>query len=268
MTVIVLTSGSSWSVPLDWNNSANTIECIGGGSSANNTGTAVNRASGAGGAYAKKSNVSLTPGGSVSYSIGAGGAGLALTNNTSNPGGDTWFGSTGTVLAKGAAAVVTAGVGAIGGQASGCVGDLTYSGGNGIGNFNPNNGGGGAAGPNGNGGNGSTTAGGSADGGTVAGPTSNGAGNSGSEWTSSPGGVTVGCGTGGFTTSSPQPGGLYGGGGATRGNGTSGAGAKGLIVITYTPVTSKVFLAGTNVTKMYLGSDLVSAAYLGSDKVF
>ena len=71
-TVIVLTSGTSWTVPADWNNASNSIECIGGG--ANGVAGAANGAGGAGGgggAYSAISNLSLTPGGSAIYASGA-----------------------------------------------------------------------------------------------------------------------------------------------------------------------------------------------------
>ena len=83
-TVIFLTSGSTWTVPSDWNSSNNTIEVIGGGGGGSNTG---NQVGGGGGGYSKATNVSLTPGGSVNIGIGIGGA-----QNTS--GGNTWFNGT------------------------------------------------------------------------------------------------------------------------------------------------------------------------------
>ena len=101
-TVIVLTTGTSWTVPSDWNNSNNTIECYGAGSYG-------------GGAYAKITNLALVINSSYTISIGAGSAGGTA--------GDTYFSNTTTVLAKGA-------VGSTGGLASTSVGSIKYSGGN------------------------------------------------------------------------------------------------------------------------------------------
>src|ERR1019366_5704547 len=57
-TVIFITSGTTWTVPSDWNSSNNTIEAIGGGGGgADGSGSNVNGAGGAGGDYAKVSNV-------------------------------------------------------------------------------------------------------------------------------------------------------------------------------------------------------------------
>src|SRR3989344_1680901 len=69
-TVIFLTSGTSWTVPDDWNSSNNTIEVIGGGGGGpNNSASARAGAGGGGGGYSKSSNVQLTPNTTVSYSV-------------------------------------------------------------------------------------------------------------------------------------------------------------------------------------------------------
>lgn len=136
MAQIVLTAGTSWPVPADWNNAANSIEVIGGGQNGGAT------AGGNGADYAKVSNVSLS--GSIAYAIGQPGT----------TGGDTTFGSI--LLAKG------------GGSASTNIGSTTYAGGTG----NAAGGGGGAAGPSGAGGNAPGTAGGTGNNGTVPADTS------------------------------------------------------------------------------------------------
>jgi hypothetical protein len=132
-TVVILTSGSSWTVPADWNPAANTIEAIGGGAAG---GASVG---GTGADYAKVSNQSLS--GSIAISIGAAGA-------SGGNGGDTTFGSI--LLAKG------------GGSASTDIGSTTYAGGT-----TTTAGGGGAAGSSGAGGNASGNTGGTGDNGTV-----------------------------------------------------------------------------------------------------
>jgi hypothetical protein len=137
--VIFITDGTTWMVPLDWNNDNNTIEVIGAGGEGTASGTA-----GGGGAYAKKNNLSLYPGVTISVQIG----------QTGSSPTDTWFDSTGTVLAKAGQ------TGGNGGQSSSSVGDIVYSGGNGGLSLNiitgtlGGAGGGGAAGPFGVGANG------------------------------------------------------------------------------------------------------------------
>lgn len=143
MTQIVLTSGTTFVTPADWNPAANTIEAIGGGAAGGAT------VGGAGADYAKVSNQSLS--GSIAIAIGAAGT-------SGGNGGDTTFGSI--LLAKG------------GGSASTNIGSTTYAGGTG----NAAGGGGGAAGPSGAGGNAPGTTGGTGDNGTVA------ADASGTEW--------------------------------------------------------------------------------------
>ncbi len=168
-TTIILTSGTSWTVPSDWNNASNTIEVIGGGGGAAHGG-------GSGGAYAKSSNVALTPDSTITYAIGAAGA-----SSTSSPtaGGDTYFcdstsncgsivGSAVVAGAKGGGAA-SGGTGGTGGSAASSVGDVTYDGGDGgdavdvagSGGYNFSGGGGGSAGPDGAGGDGGAGGGGS-----------------------------------------------------------------------------------------------------------
>ena len=76
MTTIVLTTASSspWTVPSDWNNSSNSIACIGAASSG--AGTAIH-GGGAAGAFSESTNVTLTPGGSVTFVVGIGGASVS-----------------------------------------------------------------------------------------------------------------------------------------------------------------------------------------------
>jgi len=189
-TQIFLTSDSTWSVPLDWNSSNNTIEVIGGGGSggvANNYWVCSSLSTGGGGgAYSKISNVLLTPGSSVPYIIGLGGPAASppgwVGPSNGNDGGDTWFNDTAyptsgpnKVGAKGGlggsalyASVADTNGGAGGDASQGYPSSATrYSGGRGgsISNATPNygcagglgvfaTGGGGAAGKSGNGVNG------------------------------------------------------------------------------------------------------------------
>ena len=188
-----LTSGSTWTVPADWNNSNNTVEVVGDGGGGG-TGYGFSPAAGAGaGGYAKAVNLALTPGAVIDIGIGAGGAGGAAAQGgnsagTGGNGGGTWFGGTSFASALvnasggggGLAAYLINGSPANGGGAGGVGGgstvSLTYTGGAGGNNSSGNDGGsggGGAAGPLGNGGAGTEGAagpgsgGGGADGGTA-----------------------------------------------------------------------------------------------------
>jgi hypothetical protein len=206
-TMIFLTSGTSWTVPADWNSASNTIEVIGGGGGGNychqSSGAPLycinqqNATGGGGGGYSKVSNVTLTPGATVTYKVGLGGI-------ASSTGGDTYFCNSNTNCASIAGTSVIVGAkgggvgfgwvspmpGGAGGSAALGVGTVKYSGGNG-GNVTTNgaippimgggSGGGGAAGPFGAGaigglGNSNSigTGGGGADGGTAGSPYVNG----------------------------------------------------------------------------------------------
>jgi hypothetical protein len=229
----------TWTVPDDWNDSDNSIECIGGGGKTyGNNFDAVG--GGGGGAYSKKNNLILTPGASISYYVGASDE-------------DSWFKSITDVLAK--HGNYSSGSPGVGGQASSGYGDVKYSGGNGGSGGGSNGGGGGgggAAGPNGNGNNGLNNSaayggdGGQGDltfgglgglGGNNVHP--NTVGSNGEEWT------THGSGGGGgggsvWNVIAGKTGGLYGGGAGGKAYNTSNdtPGAQGIIVITYTPASS------------------------------
>ena len=261
-TVVYLTSGSSWTVPSDWNSSSNTIECIGaGGSGASSYSQGFG--GGGGGAYSLVSNLALTAGAMISYGVGTGGASVTGGGSAGNAGGDTWFNGTslsscsvGAQGGKGGNADPNLNA-AQGGQAAAGTGTTKYSGGNGgVPNEYGGSGGGGAAGKNGAGANGTSQAGGlsgvaggqgdngfggSGGAGGVNGGSAAQAGAAGSEYNSSHG--SGGGGGGGAYSSNPgAAGGNYGagGGGAAYSAGTSGAGAAGIIVITYTPAATIV----------------------------
>lgn len=243
-TVLTATGSNTWTVPDTWNSDDNLVECIGAGSSGtaggNRSGTTggAGGASGAGGAHARKANVSLTPGGTASYFVATG-----------NSASDTWFKSTGDVLADGAS-------GKTPGLAANSVGDVKYSGGagadGGTSGANTSGGGGaggggaagydgagnaGTAGLNGNSGNGVAGRAGS-NGGAGAGPNGGAAGTSGGA--AGPGNSGTAGGVGGnggngsyYDGSSGTGGGGKGGGGGGNGNavtapsGNGGAGGNG-----------------------------------------
>lgn len=206
--VIALTSGSTWTVPSDWNSAANTIEAIGAGASGTST------VAGGGGAYAKLSNQTLTTGAVINIQVGS---------------GDTWWNTSGTLLAK-------AGSGTAGGDAASCIPSTgAFSGGTTAGA-----GAGGAAGKNGagnpnsgiNGGSGDAGFGGAGGAGSFGAPGT--PGGAGSEWSLTAGGTVGSGGGGGQGGPAGGQGGLYGGGGGNAPGGGA-AGRQGLIVITYTP---------------------------------
>lgn len=141
--VIFLTSGSTWTVPADWNPSNNSIEVIGGGG--NGAAGLINFTSGyggGGGAYSAISNVTLTPGAAVAYSVGGAGGDSYFCNSTLN-----CTSIAGSAVLAGA----RGGVSNAGGSAGAGVGTVKYSGGNGGAQINGGGGGGGggAAGPHG-----------------------------------------------------------------------------------------------------------------------
>lgn len=248
-TTIYLTSGTSWTVPANWNSAYNTIETIGaGGDGAGGGGTNTGSGGGAG-AYSKVSNLTLTPGAGITYAIGTHGY----------PGTDTYFNGASigasSVGAKGGGGGSNSGAGTnaggVGGQSSSGVGTTKFSGGNGgsaVGASAPAGAGGGSAGPNGIGGNGSastgTLTGGTGDlgsggvGGTGGTSPTNGA--NGTEYDGTHGaGGGGGAGNNGVSAVNGGNGGLYGaGGGGTSftGGSTPGIGAQGLIKITYSPI--------------------------------
>src|SRR6267142_4376117 len=81
---IFLTSGTTWTVPVDWNNANNTIETIGAGGGGFTFVSTTYPAGGGGAAYSKSVNQTLTPSSTVGIAVGSGGA-------AGTAGGDTWL---------------------------------------------------------------------------------------------------------------------------------------------------------------------------------
>ncbi|HVV39417.1 MAG TPA: DUF2341 domain-containing protein, partial [Candidatus Paceibacterota bacterium] len=232
-TKVYLTSGTTWTVPSDWNSASNTIEVIGGGGGgAGYTNQLCGPdGGGGGGGYSKISNLSLTPGASITYAVGSAGAGSAGCGAGSS-GGDSWFnaasmagcvsaGPTVCVGAKGGQGGQTSGVAGTGGSSASGVGTTKYSGGSGGagGGGSANSSGGGAAGPQGNGGAGNISASASF---TTGGAGGGGAGGGGSGTNGSAGGTPSGStgGAGGNNAAGV-------GGGAAATGGTNGGGGGG-----------------------------------------
>lgn len=275
-TVKLLTTGTSWTVPVDFDPSSNTIEGIGGGGGGGGgtTGTAAQGrgggGAGGGGEYRKISNFNPAGSGSISYVIGQGGS-LGAANASGTNGTDTTWNST-SLVAKGGLLGAntgagtggaggtggTGGTGAAGNNNGGKGGDggkrsVTLGGGGGGGGGAGGTSAVGGAGTNGTAGStgGAGGAGGAASGGT-AGASNGGAGGAGTVWTDTValttggaggggGGGLAGAGAGG-TAGAAGNYGAGGGGGAGGGSGSSAgsagtAGANGIIAITYTPFT-------------------------------
>ena len=189
------------------------VECWGGGGRGSRVTTDGGFASGGGGggAYSKKL-VTVVSGSSNTVRVGAGSANTAA-------GGDSYFISTGTVMAKGGNSLAdNTTTGALGGDAASSVGDTKKSGGNGAnGNYTSRYGGGGgsSAGTNSDGANGLNATGGNAP---------SGGGNGGNGRNSTQGVGTIGSSPGG------------GGGGAlstSNSNFSPGSGANGQVKITW-----------------------------------
>ncbi len=233
---IFLTAGSSWTVPADWNSANNTVEVIGGGGggAAGQPAPVYSGGAGGGGAYAKRSNVVLTPGASVTYRVGPAGT-------ASGAGGDTYFCNSASNCASIAGTAVVAGAkggsgasthsGGSGGATAQSIGDASaiFAGGNGGGGWAAGGGGGGAAaGPSGRGGKGGSMVA-SAYGGGGGGGANNGANaaNTAANNNGTAGGHNasgVGGGAGGTASVAGSPGSSGGGGGGGGGNsGASGA---------------------------------------------
>lgn len=256
--VVVLTSGTTWAVPANWNNANNTIEVVGAGGGGNNSVGGGGGTAGGGGAYSLISNQTLS--GTVGIAVGAGGAAVTA-------GGDTWLcnansncatiGGTAVIVgAKGGGGGVQSGTSAVSGGASASgFGSTKFSGGNSgtaPGNTLCSSGAGGSAGPHGAGGNGGncsgTTggAGGTGDNGNVATPGIAATGGTGNEWVKNDNTtITVGAGGGGASGVGGFQGGLYGGGSSGGTNGIAGqVGRNGVIVITYVPLSgSEIWFA-------------------------
>lgn len=206
-TTEFLTSGTSWSTPGDWNNSDNSIECIGAGGNGAAGATTNSSGGGGGGAYAKITNVTLS--GSISYVVGTGGS----VNDTYFNGAASSTASISCAAGKNALGT-TAGNG---GTAGNSTGTTKYAGGNGAAGaaLKAAGGGGGSAGNVGAG------KGGAAAGAGVAGGGGGGGSNGGS---STAGVASVGNsgGNGGAGT-----GGTGGGAGDTDAGGSGGTGTVG-----------------------------------------
>jgi hypothetical protein len=231
-TAYRLTTGTSWTVPVDWNSSNNIIHMIGaGGGGANAAVSGNNRAAGGaggGGGYRVLSNQTLTPSSSIPYTIGtsfANASGGNTTFNTTNIAGGGGVGTATTTPSSsgGAGGTGTFAGGAGGAGAFGTAALTGYGTGGGGGAGGPLGvGGAGGAGASGTtsitGGGGGGNGGGSAGGAGVPNAVVGGSGGNNASGT----GGGVGAGT---------PGTLGGGGAGGAGVGNSGSGGSGLDIL-------------------------------------
>lgn len=222
----------TWPDPGNWNQIANTVECVGTGGNGASTGN-FNGGGGGGGAYAVGRNMTLTfP---VSYSVGNANGNATNFNSTS-----PLFVNSGNVVSATAGGTGNSSSGGGGSPGTGFY-PAGFAGGVGGNSPGAPGGGGGAGGPHGAGavgvagGASVAGAGGAGDGGTVPGGAAGSPGNSGTQWDSSHG---IGSGGGGGAGGTAVAGGNYGGGGGGSNSASQGIGAKGIIVITYAPLYS------------------------------
>jgi hypothetical protein len=248
-----LTTGTSWTVPNDWNSSNNNVYLVagsGGGAGSVVTAAAgdhVSGSGGGGGGFTTATNVSLTPGGSAAYAIGAAGtAGAGSTSaSTAGSGGATTFNSgayttTGGGGASGTTTTSTAGAAGTGATFNG------GAGGAGIAAANVSSAGGGGGGSGGIDG-----AGGAGGAAVTTTPGAGGFGDGGVGYYLSIGTLLTGNGGDGSTSSNGTAGTIYGGGGGGAGTVASsatvragGAGTQGAIFILYStaaPVNGNFF---------------------------
>ncbi len=259
-------SNQTFTSPSNWNNSNNTVECMGGGA-AGGSAAGNHSTGGGGGAYSKITNFSFASPGTTTatYRVGIGGAGAGNTTPGASGGVSYWNAASdpgaGTDNAKCGAQGGTGGVngsgsrnGGAGGALASGYGQTRTSGGRG-GNLTGasgtgGSGGGGAGGSTADGNPGGdnsttsnnvTTAGGRGDDsvGGNGGAAGQNNGSPGTEWDGSHGSGGGGGGnSGNGATITAGNGGNFGGGGGGAKAGTtanSGSGIQGIIVVIYTP---------------------------------
>lgn len=219
------------------------VECWGAGGGSGGSSASVGGGGGGGGGYSRTNALSVTPGTVYTVTVGTGGTGGGVGANGS-AGGDSWFNTSGTVIAKGGGlGPANAGTGGAGGAGGSGIGDVTFTGG--------------AGGD-------TATATGGAGGGSAAGFSAGGNAGQIAQAGGGAGGAHVGMGGGGGSggvggTSSAGDGGVgnpYGGGGGGGGSGASNnaigaAGASGAVLLTWTTSITGLPSAGTALTNPF-----------------
>jgi hypothetical protein len=226
LTIESFTGTTTWTAPYD---ASIIVECWGGGGGGGAarrfTGSATAAGGGgAGGSYAKKT-ISVISGTTYTINVGLGGTKMSIDGSGGLPGGATWFSASTLVYAAGGGAggfgnSATATPFGSGGTASNAsIGDIIYSGGDGMSGTTTFGGGaGGGAGSSSNGSSATSDTGG--NGGTGNAEGGNGANGSLVNGNGSQGNTTGGGGSGGYWDT-------------TSGSSTGGDGARGLLKITY-----------------------------------
>jgi hypothetical protein len=232
LSLTLLTSGSLWQVPANWNSAANWIYGWGAGGNGQIGGGGGGAGGGGGGGYGEVDNSILTAGASIPYQIGLNGG---TTGAGTTPTANTWFNAGSFLVAAGGASASPAtGAHGAGGLNANCVGAAaTNGGGAGVNGTSSRGGGGGGAGSAAAvGGDGAGFVGGSSGDGLAASSQQAASGN--------PGTATqgYGAGTGGngsdVTGVSGGAGGLYGGGaGGSKNGGSLAYGSPGAILIAW-----------------------------------
>jgi len=228
------------------------VECWGAGGGGGNVASGASNAAaggGGGGAYSYKV-FTVVPG--VAYSLSVGSGGSQSVNGT-----DTWFSSSGLMLAAGGRSSTGTIAGGVGGPSGSCIGDVIYAGGAAGNGLNASGGGGGGAAA-------------WASGVGSVGSNSNAAGQGAGGAASGDGGAGgagrfnaqgAGNGSGGYV-----PGG--GGGGAWRsantGPYTGGAGGAGQVKFTYTAGGALMAQVQSRYTKKANGASVGGDNYLGT----
>lgn len=203
-----------------------TVEVWGGGGTGGSRSGSNDAGGGGGGGGYSRSILSVTSGNILNYVVGAGAPSVTGTNGSS--GSDSWFKSTGDVLAKGGSSGTSGSVNGANGGATGVGNIVTYTGGKGGSGSNTNRGGGGgsSAGTGANGIDGVNATGGiapSGGGNGANGPTTGGIG--------SPGSIPGGGGSGSLRNGTNQ---------------ASGAGGNGQVKITYTAGSPEMNITGNS----------------------
>ncbi len=224
-----LTASGTWTAPAGVT-SVDVEIWGGGGAGGGNPDKSDGGGGGGGGAYARTTSIPVVPNTVYTVTVGTGGTG---GTGTGGAGGDSWFINTTTILAKGGGggrepASGAGGSGGAGGTAAASVGTTKFSGGNGGTGLNDKDGRGGP-------------------GGSSAGTAANGTSGD-AVWTTAiaaapPAGGGIGGGGGNANRAdglAPASGNGGGGGGGAENMTSGGAGAPGLVKITYTLSTTFV----------------------------
>lgn len=116
---ILITAGTTWTVPIDWTNTGVTVTLFGAGGGGQK-GSSTGKGGGGGGARAATTTFTSTAGSVINYTIGAGGVGGTGGGGNATAGGSTtWNAGAGTAGGGGVGAVAPGTTGGAGGTVSG-----------------------------------------------------------------------------------------------------------------------------------------------------